>query len=135
MILKVIFWLTIFYAFMLCVMNMCFIKFHRKYCICCTSWGFPGGSVIKNLPAMQEKRFRSLNWEDPLEEGTGNPLQCSCWRILMDRGAWQTTVHGSQNSWTQLNDWTRMHAHILARKLYICNSNKNIICQSQSSVL
>ena len=96
---------------------------------------FPDGSVIKNLPAMQEKRFRSLNWEDPLEEGTGNPLQCSCWRILMDRGAWQTTVHGSQNSWTQLSDWTRMHAYILARKLYIYNSNKNIIFQSQSSVL
>ena len=31
--------------------------------------GFPGSSVVKNLPAMQETRFQSLGWEDPLEEG------------------------------------------------------------------
>ena len=31
---------------------------------------FPGGSGVKNLPAMQEKRVRSLSWEDPLEEET-----------------------------------------------------------------
>ena len=29
--------------------------------------GFPGGSVVKNLPAMQEMWFQSLAWEDPLE--------------------------------------------------------------------
>ena len=30
--------------------------------------GFPGGSVVNNLPAMQEMWVRSLGWEDPLEE-------------------------------------------------------------------
>ena len=33
--------------------------------------GFPGGSVVKYLPAnaeMQETRIPSLGWEDPLEE-------------------------------------------------------------------
>ena len=30
--------------------------------------GFPGGSVIKNPPAFQKTRVRSLGWEDPLEE-------------------------------------------------------------------
>ena len=29
--------------------------------------GFPGGSVVKNLPAMQEMWVRFLGWEDPLE--------------------------------------------------------------------
>jgi len=29
-----------------------------------------------------------------LREGNGNPLQYSCLRNPMDRGAWQTTVHG-----------------------------------------
>ena len=28
---------------------------------------FPGGSVIKNLPAMQETQVLSLGWEVPLE--------------------------------------------------------------------
>ena len=31
--------------------------------------GFPGASVVKNLPAVQETRVQSLGWEDPLEEG------------------------------------------------------------------
>ncbi|XP_065772248.1 glucose-6-phosphate 1-dehydrogenase isoform X1 [Muntiacus reevesi] len=31
--------------------------------------GFPGGSVVKNLPAMQETRVQSLSQEDLLEEG------------------------------------------------------------------
>ena len=33
--------------------------------------GFPGGSVVKYLPAnaeMQETRIPSLGWEDPLKE-------------------------------------------------------------------
>ena len=31
--------------------------------------GFPVGSAVKNLPAIQETRVWSLGWEDPLEEG------------------------------------------------------------------
>ena len=31
--------------------------------------GFSGGSVVKNLPAMQEMEVRSLGQEDPLEKG------------------------------------------------------------------
>ena len=31
--------------------------------------GFPGGSVVKNPPAMQEMWVRSLGREDALEEG------------------------------------------------------------------
>ena len=30
--------------------------------------GFSGGSVVKNLPAMQETWNRSLGWEDPTEK-------------------------------------------------------------------
>ena len=29
---------------------------------------FSGGSVVKNLSAMQERRVGSLGWEDPLAE-------------------------------------------------------------------
>ena len=37
--------------------------------------GFPGGSVVKNLPVIQktqERQIRSLGWEDSLEEGMAN---------------------------------------------------------------
>ena len=36
------------------------------------------------------------------EEGHGNPLQYSCWKKFMDRGAWQATVHGVVKSGTWL---------------------------------
>ena len=30
---------------------------------------FLAGSVVKNLPAIQETQVQSLSWEDPLEKG------------------------------------------------------------------
>ena len=50
--------------------------------------------MIKSLPAMQETWARSLDWEDPLEEGMATHSNILAWRIPMDRGAWQATVHG-----------------------------------------
>ena len=46
-----------------------------------------------HLP-MQEVRIQSLGQEDSPGVGNGNPLQYLCLGNLMDRGAWQATVHG-----------------------------------------
>ena len=35
-----------------------------------------------------------LGWEGPLEEGLETHSCVLAWRIPMDRGAWQLTVHG-----------------------------------------
>ena len=43
--------------------------------------GFPGGSVVKNLPVMQKTRGRSLGWEDPLEEGMATHSSILAWKI------------------------------------------------------
>jgi len=43
--------------------------------------GFPGGSAVKNSPAMQETRVRSLGQEDPLEEGMAIHSSILAWRI------------------------------------------------------
>ena len=56
--------------------------------------GFPGGSAVKMLPAMQETQVPSLSWEDPLEKGMATHSSILAWRIPMDRGAWWATVHG-----------------------------------------
>ena len=53
---------------------------------------------------MQETQVRSLGQEDPLQEKNGNPLQYSCLKNSMDRGAWQDTVHGVAKSQTGLSD-------------------------------
>ena len=42
----------------------------------------------------------SLGWEDPLEEGMATHSSILAWRILMDRGAWQGTIHGVTKSRT-----------------------------------
>ena len=48
---------------------------------------FPGGSVVKNVPAMQETRGSIPGSERAPGEGNGNPLQYSCQDNRMDRGA------------------------------------------------
>ena len=55
--------------------------------------GFPGGSVVKNLPANEGGAGLILGWERSPEEGNGNPLQYSCLGNPMVRGAWWATVH------------------------------------------
>ena len=49
--------------------------------------------MVKNPPAMWETWARSLGWEDPLEEGMATHTTILTWRLPMDRGAWQATVH------------------------------------------
>jgi len=39
-----------------------------------------------------------LGWEDPLEKGMATHSSVLAWRIPMDRGAWQATVHGGKES-------------------------------------
>ena len=41
-------------------------------------------------------------------EGNGNPLQYSCLRNPMGRGAWMATVCGVTKSW---HDWGTEHMH------------------------
>ena len=56
--------------------------------------GSPGGLAIKNLPANAGDMGSIPGRERSLGEGNGNPLQYSCLGNLMNRGAWQATVHG-----------------------------------------
>ena len=43
--------------------------------------GFPGGSVVKNPPAMEETQAQSLGQEDPLEKGMATHSSILPWRI------------------------------------------------------
>ena len=61
--------------------------------------------VVKNpLPVQetQETQVRSLGWEDPLERHMATHSSILTWRIPMDIGAWQATVHRVTKSRTQL---------------------------------
>ena len=43
--------------------------------------GFSGGSVVKNLPTMQEMWVRSLGQEDPLEKEMATCSTIPAWEI------------------------------------------------------
>ena len=43
--------------------------------------GCPGGSAVKNLPAMQEPQVQSLGQEDPLKKGMATHSSILAWRI------------------------------------------------------
>ena len=59
--------------------------------------GFPGGSVVKNLPASAEAE-RDAAWIPGSGRspgvGNGNLLQYSCLKNPIHKGLWQATIHG-----------------------------------------
>ena len=93
---------------------------------CCDSWGhkeldtterlkwtelnwtfkldFPGGSVVKNLPANSGDTDLIPGLGRFLGEGNDSSLQYSCLGNPMDRGASWATVQGVIKSWTRLSD-------------------------------
>ena len=80
------------------------------FIIPCVIRGFPGGSAVKNPPASPGD-----TGDRGLIPGSGRsvggrkwkPAPVSCLGKLMDRRAWQATVHKVARSWTRL----RMLAH------------------------
>ena len=59
--------------------------------------------VAKNPPANAEDLGSIPGWGRSPGEGNGNPLQFSCLKTPMDRGAWQSIVDGVTKSWTRLS--------------------------------
>ena len=85
-----------------------FEKQTLTFLFCFWLQGFPGGTVVKNLPA-NAGDVRDLGsipgWGRFPGEGKGNPLPYSCQGNPMDRGAWQATVYGVDKSWTRLSTY------------------------------
>ena len=55
--------------------------------------------MVKNLSVVPQTCVRSLDWEDPLEEGMAtHPVFLP--GVFVDHGTWQATVHGLAKSQT-----------------------------------
>ena len=66
--------------------------------------GFPGGSVVKNLPANAGDVGLIPGLGRSPEEGKDNSLEYACLGNPINRGAWQATVHGVAKSPILLSD-------------------------------
>ena len=85
-------------------------------------FGFLSGSVVKNLPAIQEMQEMWVQFpgqEDPLEEGLANPLQYSCLENSMDRGPGRLPSMGLQRVGHDWNYWahTKYYSILSATKM------------------
>ena len=65
---------------------------------------YPGGTVVKNPPAIAGDADSIPASGRSSGGGNGNPLQCSCLDNPMDRGSWQATVYRVAKGWTQLSN-------------------------------
>ena len=66
--------------------------------------GFPGGSDSKESACNAGNTDSSPGLGRSLGEGNGNPLQDSCLKNPMDRGAWRAIAPGVAKSQTHLSD-------------------------------
>ena len=66
----------------------------------------------------RDKRAMGYTCLEFKEEDNGTPLQYSCLKNPMDRGAWWAAVHGIAKSRTRLSDFTfTFHFHALEKEM------------------
>ena len=75
--------------------------------------------AVKNPHAMLETWVRSLDGEGSPGERSGNPLQYSGLGNLMDRGAWQATVHGVAKESDMTYRLNHHHHHLYINDTYL----------------
>ena len=95
------------------------LKFYLKYDLC---WGFPGGSVVKNLRAMQQTRVWSLGRKDPLEKEMTTHSSILAWRIL-----WTEEPGGLQSMGSQ-----RVGHNLATQQQWFVLKLANLIKQNQN---
>ena len=107
----------------------CCLGRREKNSMCWFTWDrdFPGGSVVKN-PLASAGNWGSVPGSGRVPgEGNGNRLRYCCLENPMDKGAWRTTVHGSQrvrHDWACVS-YIRCLPQITTTWDCACNIRKN----------
>ena len=70
---------------------------------------FPGGPVVKNLPAKQETWVWSLGWGDPLEKGMATHSNILAWEIPWTEEPGRLQTVGSQRI---RHNWAAEHTYM-----------------------
>ena len=88
-------------------MHLCWRRQWHPTPVCLPGKSHGWGSLVGCIPSGREESDMAerLHFHFSLsciEEGTGNPLQCSCLENPRDGGAWWAAVYGVAQSRTQL---------------------------------
>ena len=98
---------------------------------------FPGGSSVKNPPAVQETRVRSLGWEDPLEKEMATHPSILVWEIPWTEEPGRLQSKGSQrvrhDLQTKNNNNRKFRALGAGGGREICSSGFSEIMTQQSA--
>ena len=73
-------------------------------------WGFSRQEYCSGVPGPPPEHLPDPGIEPALKEMAPHSSTLA-WRIPMDRGAWQATVHGVEKSRTRLSAHARAHTH------------------------
>ena len=94
--------------------------------------GFPGGSVVKNLPAMQEMLLWSLSWED-LEKHTATHSSILAQRIPWTEDPGRLQSIGPQRVRHEWSNRTCVHiAHMICLNFMLIYFDFLVIPQSKT---
>ena len=74
--------------------------------------GFPGGSVVKTPPAMQEIWVRSLGQEDPLEEEMATHSSILAWEVPWTEEPGRLQSMGLQRAGCDLSTKQQQQQHV-----------------------
>ena len=81
--------------------------------------GFPGGSVVKNLPTNAGDMGSIPGLGRSLGRGHGNSFQYSCLEYPMDRGAWRATVHRVAKRFGWIPSLFTWNYHSIVNQLWV----------------
>ena len=111
---------TYYYVFLITVIlvDVEWYLFVVSICIFLKTTGFPDGSDSKKSACNAGDVGSVPGLGRSPGEGNGSPLQYSCLKSPMDRGAWRVTVHGIAESQIGLSNHTTTNKDIV--NLFLC---------------